>query len=82
MPLLLAQATVRGTQLKDSKGKPARDRRDAGFWQYGFVNKVTQIGAEIPVGQGRKLEDWKYSTKLNPIQMVFLINLSDACERW
>lgn len=55
--------------------------KDSRFWQHGFVNKVTQIGAEIPVGPGKRLEDWKYNTKLNPIQMVFLINLSGSYER-
>lgn len=58
-----------------------RQTHNAGFGQYGFVNKVTQIGAEIPRGQERKPEDWKHSTKPSPIQMAFLINLSDAYER-
>lgn len=58
-----------------------RQTQDAGFGQYGFVNKVTQIGAEIPWGQERKLEDWKYSAKPSPFQMAFLINLSDTFER-
>lgn len=36
-----------GWQRKTRK----RQTQDAGFGQYGFVNKVTQIGAEIPVGR-------------------------------
>lgn len=41
-----------GWQRKTRK----RQTQDAGFGQYGFVNKVTQIGAEIPLGRGG---NWK-----------------------
>lgn len=51
---LATQVTVIVGQLKDSKRKTKIEARQCCFWQYIFVNKVTQIEAEIPVGKRKR----------------------------
>lgn len=85
LPSPLAQSTgycnrcVAGGRV--AKGNQKETDARCWIWAVWFCKQSDTNWGRNSSGTGRKLEDWKHSTNLSPIQMVFLINLSDAYER-